>query len=313
MLKSLPYIFTYFDLYKKHRQQSAFIERYFQEKSPLFEQGISKKFRFKLKYYALWGVVGINDCFATIRKNPLNSTEKRMTTEMSLFYALQDEWMDNGELNIKTFDDVFDENLSRNPLFKYTQQLIQTFKSNNTIEPLFYAAIQAQVNSIQQTQLSTIDDIRQITYKKGSLTMLLYRYLLENTINDVEADCIKQIGYTLQLADDIIDAYDDSIEKINTTSNVITLNEVDEYFKEQIKKSKTLYFQYYGNSKTTQKAFRVFQIMFAISSMALDQFQKNGVTTFKDLDFEKYQRKDFIMDMENYRFVLKSLRYCVNQ
>ena len=310
MLKSLPYIYSYLDLYKKHRQQSAFVDRYFQKKSPLFEQGVSKKFRFKLKYYALWGVVGINDCFATIRNKPLSKVEKLATTEMSLFYALQDEWMDNETLKIKKFEDVFDENLSTNMLFRYTQELIQKFTSNPSIEQLFYDAIQAQVNSIQQTHINSIDEIRKITFEKGSHTMLLYRYLLDMPINKNEIDCINQIGYTLQLADDIIDAYDDTVEKINTTANLIPLNEFSAYFQTQIRKSKILFFDCYGDSKTNRKAYRLFQIMFAISLMALDQFEKNGIDKFTTVTIESKHRKDFIMDMENVKFVIKSLKYC---
>ncbi|MBR9831534.1 hypothetical protein GYB57_05250 [bacterium] len=304
---------TYWSLFRKKQLQQQFLSNYIKgELSHSFDQ-FSPSLQFKINYYASWGVVAISEVFATIFNKPLSEKERLQATEMSLLFALADELIDEDDLNLKSISELTTKNTSHSIRYIEAQRLLVKFQDETSIWPTLQEAIKAQIASQAQKKTSDIDQIRSLTFEKGSWTMLLYRQLIEEKLSVQETQTVKLLGYCLQLADDLLDAFDDTAENISTTANLIDLQKVVSHYRTQVNLAKNSFFTTYGRSKNTVKAFRTFQILFAISEMAVDQFTKNGIVSFHQTDFSWLNRSHFIVDMEKRTTVLRSLAYCGKQ
>ena len=226
---------------------------------------------------------------------------------------LADELIDEDDLNLKSISELTTKNTSHSIRYIEAQHLLVKFQDETSIWPTLQEAIKAQIASQAQKKTSDIDQIRSLTFEKGSWTMLLYRQLIEEKLSAQETQTVKLLGYCLQLADDLLDAFDDTAENISTTANLIDLQKVVSHYRTQVNLAKNSFFTTYGRSKNTVKAFRTFQILFAISEMAVDQFTKNGIISFHQTDFSSLNRSLFIVDMEKRTTVLRSLAYCGKQ
>jgi hypothetical protein len=304
---------TYWSLFQKKQLQQKFLSNYIEgELSQSFDQ-FSPSLRFKINYYASWGVVAISEVFATVFNKSLSEKERQQATEMSLLFALADELIDEDNLDLGSISELTEKNASHSIRYTEAQRLLVKFQNESTIWPTLQAAIKAQIASKAQKEITNIEQVRALTFNKGSWTMLLYRQLIDEKLNDQESKTVKQLGYCLQLADDLLDAFDDTSEKIATTANLIDLHRVVSHYRTQVELAKSSFFSTYGKNKTTLEAFRTFQILFAISEMAVDQFSKNGIKSFHQTDLSLLNRSQYIVDMEKGTTVLRSLSYCGKQ
>jgi hypothetical protein len=294
------------NLLVKKRQQEQFLRKNY--KKELHDVQLSSRpLHSKLFYYATWGVVSISEVFAELYRRKLTAAERRCASSLSLLYALADEMVDNINLSQSDTIEFINGKESEDSRIKWAQQLLNELNSNSKMKEQLSVAIDAQLKSSVQTTTSDLNEVRNLTYHKGSQTMFLYRLLMDPPVSNAEKEAVLQLGYTLQLADDIIDAYDDTADKINTTANLTELKEVENYFQSQIETAKKLFFRYYGNSANTRKAFLQFDLLFGISHLALKRFHKKQITHFKQTSILQHPRSTFIIDMEKPSEVLSAL------
>ncbi len=306
MKKAIGLLLLFPILLKRKKRQQRFLQKRFAiQLSPI--QASDHALYNKLMYYATWGVVSISEVFADIHKRALSEEERYLASALSLLYALADHLVD--ELNLdsnKTFLYIQGKE-STEPIIIWAQQLLKELQQQSAISDCLSEAIDAQLKSKKQTEHSTIEKVRALTFEKGSLTMLLYRLLIDASTTNTEKEVVIQLGYTLQLADDIIDAYDDTAEQINSTANSTDLKAVEEYFQGQIASSQKLFFDCYGHSANTKKAFLQFELLFGISHLALQRFHKMQVRHFTSTAILQHPRSRFIVDMEKPTEALKAL------
>tara|TARA_R110002049_G_scaffold247413_9_gene421602 strand:+ start:203 stop:1141 length:939 start_codon:yes stop_codon:yes gene_type:complete len=297
MKKAFVLLPLYSVLLKRKKRQQRFLQERFAEELGLIQKSDDTLYN-KLIYYATWGVVSISEVFSDLNKRVLSHEERYLASALSILYALADYMVDELKLSHSETTLYINGKQSEDPVITWAQKLLTELQNKTAIGEYLSKAIDAQLKSKDQTEYSSPEKVRALTFEKGSLTMLLYRLLIDAPINETEKAAVLQLGYTLQLADDIIDVYDDTTDKINTTANVTDLIPVEKYFQSQIKVSKRLFFDYYGHSANTRKAFLQFELLFGISHLALQRFQKIQITHFTPTSILQQTRSKFIVDME---------------
>lgn len=294
-------------LKRKNRQQQFVQENFAAELSPIQES--NNTLHNKLMYYATWGVVSISEVFADLNKRVLSHEERYLASVLSILYALADYMVDELKLSHSATTLYINGKQSEDLLITWAQKLLTELQNKPAIGEHLSKAIDAQLESKEQTASSTIEKVKELTHRKGSLTMFLYRCLIDAPINETEKAVVLQLGYTLQLADDIIDAYDDTADKINTTANATDLLSVENHFQEQINISKKLFLNSYGGSRRVKKAFLQFELLFGISHFAVKRFKKMNIEQFNTVTILQHRRSNFIIDMEKPSDFLKVLFY----
>lgn len=285
-------------LLKRKKQQQQFVKAHFSAQLSCI-QSTNQQLYNKLLYYSTWGVVSISEVFAHLHHRDLSQSERFNSSALSLLYALADEMVDHMQLSKAETLAFINGKPSTDFSINWAQELLQHLKDALPAATYLTNAIQAQINSSDQNTEKDINSIRTLTYKKGCATMLLYRLLINSPISDKEQEAVLQLGYNLQLADDIIDAYDDTAETIHTTANTTDLISVAQYFEKQSEISRQLYFDCYGKSGISEKEFLNFELLFGISNLAMKRFTKIGIATFSPSQISKKKRSKFIIDMEN--------------
>lgn len=304
---------TYWGLLRKKQLQQKFLSNYIEgEFSHSFDQ-FSPSLQFKINYYASWGIVAISEVFATLFERPLTEKERLQSTELSILFALADQLIDQEGWKIDSIDQLLTPISSDSPTFQLAYKILLKYKKEDNIWPTLKQAIKAQSSSHEQKYCADIKKVRSLTYDKGSCTMLIYRSLLTEHLSEKEANTINQLGYCLQLADDLLDVFDDTAEEISTTANLVELEKVVAHYREQVRKGQQLFFKTYQSRGKAAKAFRTFQVLFAISEMAIERYDNNSIKTFNGITLSNLKRSHFIIDMEKVSTVLQSLYYCVRQ
>ncbi len=293
-------------LLKRKKRQQRFLLAHFAEELNYIQKSDDTLHQ-KLLYYATWGVVSISEVFADLNKRKLSHEERYLASALSILYALADHMVDELKLNNSETIQYIKGKESKEPTIIWAQQLLKELQQQHAITEYLSEAIEAQLASKEQSAVADVKKVRELTFTKGSLTMLLYRQLIDIPKVNKEKEAVLQLGYTLQLADDIIDAYDDTAEQIHTTANAIDLNAVENYFQSQIAASKRRFFDCYGHSAKTRKAFLQFELLFGISHLALKRFHKMQVTHFTPTAISQHPRSKFIIDMEKPTEALRAL------
>ncbi len=107
--------------------------------------------------------------------------------------------------------------------------------ANETLNPRALQALrdltQAQINSIKQREgLIDEETLKEITRKKGAKTALLFALEVNPNMDVKRQQCYEELGYLIQLVDDLADKDLDSKDKIITLANITTspiiLNEI---------------------------------------------------------------------------------------
>lgn len=284
-------------LLKRKQRQQQFVKAQFAEQLLLIRSTNQPLYN-KLIYYSTWGIVSISEVFAHLSQRELTKEERFHASALSLLYALADEMVDNMDLSKEETLAFINGKPTTNAIISWAQELLNQLKAVLSDTTYLEGAIQAQLQSSNQNTEGNIENIRRLTFQKGSTTMFLYRIIVASPISDQEKKVVLQLGYTLQLADDIIDAYDDTFESINTTANTIDLNSVKYYFNDQLEIARKLFFDVYGCNSISEKAFLNFELLFGISHLALKRFEKLDLSIFSATKIEKMKRTQFIIDME---------------
>jgi hypothetical protein len=100
----------------------------------------------------------------------------------------------------------------------------------------------AQADSLGQRDGSAdIETIKNITYKKGANTVLLFALEVSPDINNKRRVCYEELGYLVQLLDDYADKELDKKEGITTLATAIPSPEVINQVKVQYQKVRNLF------------------------------------------------------------------------
>ena len=258
-----------------------------------------------------------NDWFATLRGNKITAIEKERALFMGALTPLVDDLNDELKLGANQIWEMVEstENseLTNILLAKHIYTKRQELGSNRILNQCD-KALKAQEKSIQQLgdRLLSAEELNNIAYEKGGAATLLYRMALENDLKPEEKSAVMELGYLLQLTNDLFDIYKDLQNKQQTIyTNFPNCEALHQYYVEQI----DCVFNSFNSLSYDKNCIDAFlkKISLIISrglvaSNQLREFQQKNGKAFK---LQKCKRKELICDMDNLKNIIKSIKYSV--
>jgi hypothetical protein len=208
---------------------------------------------------------------------------------------------------IRNDNDIDNESLL---LLKYLyDNILSRLKDPALFHHYLAKTAEAQMMSIRQKDNSslTTDEIRDITFKKGGHSTLLYRSLLSNKLLAGEEEAVYHLGGLLQLMNDIFDIYDDynnEQQTLATTANDI--NPLNKEYRILIGKTLDLFRNLEYHKERIEKALDSITTVISRGCVCLDRLLalqgNNNVFNIKE-----YSRRDLVCDMEKIPNIRRNL------
>ncbi len=282
------------------------------------KQPINKKYRKRIYYHGMLGSI-TNVWFTVLRGKSQTRQEALAGFYLGAATAVYDDLFDH-------YDYTMDESLIdlAGGQYKYgniTELLSKGFYDvilKNLKDPAkfnFYLQKVGYEQERSKTQVGgnlSIDEIRKITYDKGSFSVALSRSILQHPYASGEEEAVYILGKLIQLTDDVFDVrrdYLDGVDTLLTKSKDILLIQ-QEYIQLINESFQAFYFLGYKSSN-----YIVFcmQIMFVVSRglVALDQLVEAQKRLGGIFDIEKMTREELVCDMEKPGNIWKSFLYTV--
>jgi hypothetical protein len=170
----------------------------------------------------------------------------------------------------------------------------------------------AQNQSMQQVHKTPLDfsALLNLTSEKGAYSFLLYRSILQAPVSLKEEKCLAQIGYILQLTNDLFDVYKDVQSGTQTpVTHCGDLNRFAHVFHEEID-NLTIYLKEAAPSNSVYESYLLYlSTILGRAYVCLEQLQQ--LTTHNNGIFqpEIHPRKVLICDMERPRNLWKSYQF----
>jgi hypothetical protein len=225
---------------------------------------------------------------------------------LSIYAVIQDNLVDSS--NPENEDNMVDllheiENYVHNNI--YHKDLFEKYLSE---------ALSAEKKSKRQFDNEiSIEEIRDITFKKCGNTFLLIRTILSENLIVNEQEAIFQYGGTAQIGDDILDLYDDISINLNTLANKTELKPLIQLFNCEMDKTIKLFSELDYPQKNIRKTIIRIKIFLSVFNLALQRYQKLQVNTIDWIAIMKMKRKMLILDMERFEFKFRLLWKIANR
>lgn len=277
-----------------------------------YPSGFTKKQYQRLFYYALQLPVMLGDSLSILRGKKLTQDERYRLTLLCAFTPLLDDWFDEEKLEVSIITDrIFHPEL-------FQPQNIRESLAKDLLTALHVAtpkAIEWQMVAekllfAQDLRRSFSQEIRQSTQMMGGYSVLLARMMLQPLPDEKETKAILQLGFGVQLLDDIFDVYEDSREQLATMP--VNCKHIRLLKKDYLDIMATIQidFEASGFKSNDIRRFLAFWWSFFARAMVsldqLEQVEKKHGANFTPL---LYERKELICDMETFRGVYDFIRF----
>lgn len=274
--------------------------------------------RQRILKYGLYVPLFIGESFARLRNKALTYRERIAITCLGCMTALFDDLFDE-----QHYSDDFIRDLLLNATEKpnHTAQIrlllhlhsvfLAIAPDKTKSQQLMLAVFDAQVAARQQLNGTlSVQELEDITYRKGGFTMQLYRSAFDGTVSETEDALFYNLGAIGQLENDIFDIYKDYKQGINTLATTCTdIAELRAEYGQLRNRIFTLINQTsYG--KSHKKAFRqLCALIIARAEVALQQLYELQLRTENRFCIEKYERNELICDMEKTKNRVNLIRH----
>ncbi len=306
---------SYLEIYYALKKTKKFLIPIFAKSDNSFQPGFPLIDRKRIQLYALMGYLFGKNYSKILQYKPDAEMEQMFVFQGALT-PIFDDFFDNQNLEFQEILDRVNEYSSFQPknhldyLFKIFISYIHEHHPNmpqvlNAAEDVFHA----QILSMKQKEPISTEEIKEITRLKGGTSFIFLRSIIPYPISSEEKEIIMQLGFTLQLQNDLFDVYKDSREGIKTlVTTTNDLNEIKELFTDSIHKTVKVYI--FHDLPVNLKRFYLSKILFIFSKayVCFDQLMQlqNQYLCWDPLN---YERKDLICDLEKPENIYKTLRY----
>lgn len=309
---------------KQVKKQQAFIHSYlhpFLSKYHTQNDGSLTEYDFEkiTNYYGIGSPVLAGEGMANLLDTSIKDNERKVLTLMAAITGLFDDFFDRSALasdRIKGLMNLSADSTPENAHEHLFHDLVSEIIANSEDKKrLFeYAAkvFDAQVLSLKQKEIETSwQELFDITYKKGGVSLLFYRCSFANSITEQEEQCLLRIGGLIQVCNDIFDVNKDikeGIRTIATETNDIAI------LKKKVKKLYKETFDYCKiaiPNKNMNAFLNQIKIIVSQSLVALDFYQKTQNNNGKKFTPQKYPRESLICDMGKKQHLLKASYYWI--
>lgn len=275
----------------------------------------------KIRTYYGFGVPAIvGEGFCTLRGKPMLERERFTSTYQGALTGLYDDFFDKTHIDPEGIRKMMDdpsgfpassslEQLFTTLLTKVHEGLYDKDLFNRTFDQVFLA--QAESSKQVGSELS-IEEIKDISFRKGGYSLLFYRSIFSHELIEGEEEALYNAGSLMQLGNDIFDVYDDERQHIKTLLTACrTMNEVRDIFRDQMEKSIRLIRKSAYNDKDKSGYLHKFVLAISRCFVCMDQLERLQQKTGGEFIPSEYSRNELICDMEKPANVLRSIKYYV--
>lgn len=270
--------------------------------------------------YAVPAMLG--EAYCTLRNLKMTGKERYSLTFLGSITSLFDDFFDKKklpddyirEMIINSFSIIGKDSYEKLFLKLYNKSLESVDDRTLLIENAL-TVFESQILSRKQKNSDiTQFDIETITFEKGGSSMLMYRNVLKNKMDDAEQKLIYKLGGIGQLENDIFDVYKDYKEGIKTLAT--TMQKTSHLRQKYV----TLMAEVFDSVEKTnfpagsKKRFRkIISLVMSRGLVCLDCIEKNERKTNNEFRIEKYERNDLICNMESFKSFAKLIHYSAKQ
>ena len=272
----------------------------------------------KINLYGLAIPAVLGEAFCSLRGKPMTEKERMSVTCLGGITGLFDDLFDRKNLSPDYIYQLLQHPSEKNSANINEKLLVKlyTLGLKNSDKPELiktYAAkvYEAQLMSLRQNAPGlTRDEITQITFEKGGVSMPLYRCGFGGEIPETEYNLIYNLGAIGQLENDIFDVYKDHKSGVQTLATTETdISQLRQIYETQLKKIFDLLEQV-AFPPENKKKFRHFVVLVVGSGLVcIDQLMRTSKHTQGEFKPGSYNRKDLICDMQHPFNILKLLHY----
>jgi len=304
------------------KQQKAFVASYLEPiiaEAKLSNDGSLDDDDFKkVKLYGLTIPAMLGEAFCVLRGQKMTENERKSITYLASITGLFDDLFDKKDLSESYIRNLLDNpnvhtaaNSNEKLLVRLYLLGLEFSDKKDLIKLYTLNVYNAQVSSKRQNRGNLMrEEIQQITFDKGGLSMPLYRCAFDGDIDKIEYDLLYHLGAIGQLENDIFDVYKDYMSGIQTlvTTETNIANLRSTYLDLNHRIMELVDMQSY--SERNRRRFKLFaNLVVCRGLIGLDLLNRNAKGTQGVFSIGKYERKDLICDMESPRNVLKLLHY----
>lgn len=251
-----------------------------------------------------------NTWFSTLHGKKSGNSHKKRAFLTAVLTPYIDDLMDEEMLDATVILNKVLVPSSNDPLSGWiAKQLKSEFMDNPKWEKAFLEVMDSQRQSTLQLHGDelTQDELLRITRNKGGKATLFYRMILPYPCSQAEFSFIMELGFLLQLINDIFDVYKDSRAGIVTIASKYGPEKTHRIYSGSLERLIDLYDQLKFDQSSKNAAWRKIMLVIARGAVCLDmqiQISKNV-----EWNPEKYTRSQLICDMEHPGNIFKNLKY----
>jgi hypothetical protein len=258
----------------------------------------------------------ICDAFAALHGRSTSDAEKERFIHYFVCSSLFDDFTDilalpEAELLALSFQpETFTPRTFGEAVFRDSHLLLKGFvREPTTYKALTRELFQAQWDSKNQARTGLLSEeaLREVTFRKGGLSVLLCSFYMDYTPTPAERDCWYRIGTIIQLTNDLFDIYKDLNDGMDTLP--VRMKNVPAFrvfFDDQVGGMRAAI----GRLEIPERHKRPFRLAMmgicAFGLIALDQLAEMGPVL---PPMQTLSRKQLVIDMEKTRNLRKWLRY----
>lgn len=272
----------------------------------------------KITNYYAFGVPAIlGTAFGTLHGVAIKESEREVLTYLGALTGLFDDFFDK-----KGLSDTEIQKLINNPstikactdseklFLHFYNKVLAKVPDAETLKAALFAVYLAQVESRKQFNDMPYKELKNITLKKGGLSLLFYRCAMHNTLTEEEKKLLYALGGLMQLGNDIFDVYKDIQAGIRTIPNTTTnINQVRALFTSLLNEVFQLTQQTQFKESNKNKFIRMISLGLSRCFVCLDQFERLEHLSGNTFNPSLYSRSALICDMERPANVIRSLAY----
>ena len=315
--------FTYYFMYKKVKYQRKFIcsylywdlEKFKRENDHSLDE---QDFRKITHYYGLGVPAILGESFCILRESEMTLKERLASTYQGAMTGLFDDFFDKKDISLGQIIEILDNPYKHEGttaierlFLHYYRKALENADSQNYVKKSLFDVYEAQVDSKKQTSpLLSNDEIHDITFRKGGLSLLFYRGSFSHSMDRRELKMLYLMGGMMQLGNDIFDVYKDSKTGIRTlVTNAKHISHIRLLLKKCLKEWKILVDEL-NYPEQNREAFKRFVTLgMSRCFVCLDQLESLEIKTFGVFSPSIYSRDELICDMEKTGNIVKALMY----
>lgn len=277
-----------------------------------------KDYRKMTGYYGFAVPALLGEGFCLLRGRKMSAKERYGITYLGALTGLFDDFFDDHDISKEHILDMINnpnEKLAQNSnqklFIKFCQIALENSEDADQVKSIAFKVYDAQVLSRKQKLGSTTqEEIKKITFDKGGLSLLFYRTIFEDNIQESEVKMIHSLGGIGQLENDIFDIYKDSQHGIRTLATITTkINYLRQTYTSLMEETFELVHQTNYSTSNKKKFLRLISLIICRGFVCLDFLERNEIKTNNEFSLSQYEKKDLICDMGKLSNNIKLLNY----